>query len=120
MFFNSFLIENKKKIKVISIKPGVIATPLWEKSIKENTNSMEHCKGYEKEMEFIANNARKNEEKGLDVNKVVEIILKADKAKNPALTYTVGKDAFGARIFSKLPQKIINNLIKIGISLRMN
>ena len=41
---------------------------------KETHSRMVSC--YEKEMEFIANNARKNETKGLDVNKVVEIILK--------------------------------------------
>ena len=119
MFFNSFLIENKRNIKVVSIKPGVIVTPLWNKSIKENTDSMEFCEGYEKEMEFIANNARKNETKGLDVNKVVEIILKADKSKNPKLSYTVGKDALGAYFISKLPQRLINRLVKLGLKIRM-
>ena len=119
MFFNSFLIENKRNIKVVSIKPGVIVTPLWEKSIKENTELMEKCEGYEKEMTFISNNARKNETKGLDVNKVVEIILKADMAKNPRLSYTVGQDAFGAYLISKLPQKLINKLVKFGLKVRM-
>ena len=119
MFFNSFLIENKRNIKVISIKPGVIVTPLWNKSIKENTDSMEFCEGYEKEMKFIANNARKNETKGLDVNKVVEIIIKADKSKNPKLSYTVGKDALGAYLISKLPQRLINTLVKLGLKTRM-
>ena len=119
MFFNSFLIENKRNIKVISIKPGVIVTPLWNKSIKENTDSMEFCEGYEKEMEFIANNARKNETKGLDVNKVVEIILKADNSKNPRLSYTLGNDALGAYLVSKLPQKLINRLVKLGLRIRM-
>ncbi len=119
MFFNSFLIENKRNIKVISIKPGVIATPLWGKSIKENTESMENCSGYEKEMEFIASNARKNEEKGLCVDKVVDIILKADRIKNPRLSYTVGRDAFGASIISKLPQNIVNRLVKLGLKVRI-
>lgn len=119
MFFNSFLIENKHNIKVISIKPGVIVTPLWEKSIKENTDAMNFCVGYEKEMEFIANNARKNEEKGLAVEEVVKVILKADKAKNPRLSYTVGKDAFCASLVSKLPQKIVNKLVKFGLTIRM-
>lgn len=119
MFFNSMLIENKRNLKIISIKPGVISTPLWGKSVDENSKYIDNCSGYEKEMNFIMSNARKNEAKGLDVNKVVEIILKADKAKNPALTYTVGKDAFGARIFSKLPQNFINNLVKMGIRFRM-
>ena len=119
MFFNSFLIENKRNIKVISIKPGVIVTPLWEKSIKENTETMTNCERYEKEMQFIANNARKNEEKGLNVEKVVKIIMKADRLQNPRLSYTVGKDAFMAHLISKLPQKIINILVKYGLKLRM-
>lgn len=119
MFFNSFLIENKRNIKVVSIKPGVIVTPLWEKSIKENTAFMEHCNGYEKEMEFIANNARKNETKGLSVDKVVNVILKADKSKNPKLSYTVGKDAFCANLISKLPQYLVNKLVKFGLKIRI-
>ena len=80
---------------------------------------MHFCEGYEKEMEFIANNARKNEEKGLGVNEVVRVILKADRAKNPRLSYTVGPDAFGAYLISKLPQILINKLVKIGLKLRM-
>lgn len=119
MFFNSFIIENKRNIKVISIKPGVIVTPLWEKSIKENTEAMTNCEGYEKEMEFIASNARKNESKGLCVEEVVNVILKADKAKKPKLSYTVGSDAFCAKMISKLPQKLINKLVKLGLRVRM-
>ena len=119
IFFNSFAIENKKNISVVSIKPGVIATPLWGKSIIENSNSLQNCDGYENEMEFIANNARKNELKGLPVDAVIEKILLADRLENPKLSYTVGSDAFGAYIISKLPQKIINLLIKYGLKLRM-
>ena len=119
MFFNSFLIENKRNIQVISIKPGVIATPLWGKSIKENTASLVNCEGYEKEMEYVSANARKNEEKGLNVKKVVEVILKADASKTPKLSYTVGKDAFCAHLISKLPQCLINRLVKLGIKLRI-
>ena len=100
MFFNSFLIENKRNIKVVSIKPGVISTPLWNKSIKENEQLLEGCEGYEKEMLYIAANARKNETKGLNTQKVVDIILKADKAKKPKLSYTVGRDAFVAHLIS--------------------
>ncbi len=119
MFFNSLLIENKRNVKVVSIKPGVIVTPLWEKSIKENTNAMTNCEGYEKEMDFIASNARKNETKGLSANKVVETILKADSSNNPKLSYTVGNDAFIAHLISKLPQKWLNTLVKTGLKIRM-
>jgi len=119
MFFNSFVIENKRNIKVVSIKPGVIATPLWGKSIDENSKYLKDCEGYEKEMTFVMENAQKNETKGLSVEKVVETILKADKLKNPKLSYTVGKDAFVAQMISKLPQNIINSLVKFGLKTRM-
>ena len=119
MFFNSFAIENKRNIKVVSIKPGVIATPLWGKSIKENSRYMENCNGYEKEMEFIANNAKKNETKGVSTASVVKLILRIDRLKNPKLSYTVGKDAFIASLFSKLPQRIVNSFVKLGLKMRM-
>lgn len=120
MFFNSLLIENKRNIKVVSIKPGVICTPLWEKSVKENTECMADCKGYEKEMDFIANNARKNETKGLCTEKVVEKIIQIEKLKNPKLSYTIGNDAFFASLISKLPQNIVNSLVKFGLKVRMS
>lgn len=119
MLFNSFLIENKKNIKVVSVKPGVIATPLWDKSVKENTECLSNCSGYEKEMEFLANNAKKNECKGLSAEKVVDIILHADMLKEPKLSYTVGKDAFIASLIAKLPQSCINRLVKFGLKARM-
>ena len=69
-------------------------------------------------MAFLVKNAKKNEEKGLDVEKVVELILKVDNMKKPRLSYTVGSDAFWASIVTKLPQETINALIKLGIKLR--
>lgn len=119
MFFNSFLIENKKNIKVISIKLGVIVTPLWGKSIEENTKALKNCEGYEDEMNFIMKNAQKNETKGLSVDNVVKVIINADKAKTPKLSYTVGKDALFAHLISKLPQCVINKFVKLGLKLRM-
>ena len=119
MFFNSLLIENKKNIKVISIKPGVISTPLWEKSIKENSKYFEKYQEYLEEMQYVLKNAKKNETSGLSVEKVVDVILKADMAKNPKLSYTVGGDALVAKFISKLPQNIINRLIRLGIKFRI-
>lgn len=120
MFFNALLLENKKNIKVVSIKPGVIATPLWGKSVVENLKYINQCSGYEKEMQFLMTNAQKNGQKGLSVEKVVDVILKADRAKSPKLSYTVGRDAFMASLMAKLPQKFINSLIKLGLKVRIN
>lgn len=118
MFFNSLLLESKKDIKVVSIKPGVIATPLWGKSIEENSKYLKNCAGYETEMNFVIKNAQKNETKGLGVNKVVDTILKADRAKNPKLSYNVGIDSIVASYVSKLPQRFLNYIIKSSLQKR--
>lgn len=119
MFFNSLLIENKKNIKVVSIKPGVIATPLWGKSIDENSKYFDNYGDYSAEMKYVIANAQKNEKTGLPPEKVVEVILKADRKKNPKLSYTVGKDAFFASLLSKLPQGLINEIVKFGIKMKV-
>ena len=70
-------------------------------------------------MRFMVANAQRNEKKGLSVEKVVDVILKADRAKNPKLSYTVGKDAFFASIATKIPQSWQNALIKFGMKARI-
>lgn len=119
MFFNSLLIENKKNIKVVSIKPGVIATPLWGKSIDENSKYFDNYGDYSAEMKYVIANAQKNAKTGLPPQKVVDVIIKADNAKNPRLSYTVGKDALMASLISKLPQSWINKIVKLGIKLKI-
>ncbi len=119
MFFNTFLIENKRNIKVISIKPGIITTPLWEKSVNANIKYLGNCKDYQKEMELVIRSARKSETNGSKPQDVVNVILKADSAEKPRLSYTVGNDAFMAYIVSKLPQRIINFIIKTMLKSRL-
>ena len=112
ILFNSFMMENKRNIKVISIKPGVIATPLWSKSIKENTETIEKSDNYKKESEYLKNNALDNEKHGLNVDRVVRTVVKADRSKNPRPSYCVGLDAIAVSIISRLPQTILNFVIK--------
>ncbi len=119
MFFNSLLIENKKNLKIISVKPGVIATPLWGKSIEENLRYYDNYGDYSKEMKYVLLNAEKNKTRGLSAKDVVKVILKADRAKNPKLSYTVGLDAYVASLVARLPQNIINLIIKWGIKSRI-
>ncbi len=119
ILFNSMMLETKRNIKVISVKPGVIATPLWEKSISENTVSINNSTGFEKEMKFMVKNARRNQTKGLDVSKVVDLVVQIDNMKNPKTSYTIGLDAKAAEIISHLPQDWINAIIKFGLKRRM-
>ena len=119
ILFNTMLLETKRNIKIVSVKPGVIATPLWEKSIRLNNVSINDSAGFEKEMQYMIKNAEKNGEKGLDVSKVVKLIAEIDGMKNPKPSYTVGFDAKVAEIISKLPQSVLNHLIKYGLSVKI-
>lgn len=119
IFFNALSLENHKNIKVISIKPGVIATPIWEKSVNANLEYLENCKDYEKELEFVKTNALKNTKKGLPVSKVADLVLKIINKKNPKTSYTIGNDAKFAQILSYFPQDFVNRIIKLGMKYRM-
>lgn len=119
ILFNSFMNETKRDIKVISVKPGVIATPLWEKSLDLNKSSINNCNGFEKEMNFMVRNARKNQAQGLDVYKVVDLIAEINNMNNPKPSYTVGFDAKMAEIVSRLPQGLINKLVKYNLKRRI-
>ena len=116
ILFNSFMMENKRGIKVVSVKPGVIATPLWSKSIKENSQTIENSKDYKNESNYLKQNALENEVKGLSVNKVVQIVSKIDKMSNPKPSYCVGFDAELVSVVSKLPQCLLNKIIKFKVN----
>ena len=111
ILFNAMTLESG--LKVVSIKPGVIATPLWDKSIELNKSAIENCDGYDKEMKYMVENAHKNGQKGLNAQKVVDVILKADALDNPKPSYTVGRDAMFAELVTKLPFSLQNKLIKL-------
>ena len=115
ILFNIMQVEYGDKIKVISIKPGVIATPLWDKSVEGNKDTLLNDKKYEKAYNYLRNNGKN----GLNVKEVIKVLKKADRAKHPKTSYTVGKDAFVASFFSKLPQALINKILRIGIKLKI-
>lgn len=110
ILFNLFQLESG--IKVISLKLGAVATPIWSKSIKENQKALEQAKGYEKECEYLVQNAQKNEVKGMPVSKIVSAVLKIDCKANPKPSYTIGLDAKVSEIFAHLPQGAINYVVK--------
>lgn len=119
IFFNAFALENHKNIKVVSIKPGVISTPIWEKSVSSNSKYIDDCQGYENEMNYMKNHALQNKTKGLKVEKAAKFILKIERMKNPKTSYTLGFDAKMAQVLSILPQDILNKIIKLGMKLKI-
>lgn len=118
ILFNSMQIECGENIKVISIKPGVVQTPLWEKSIAGNSDSLNGNEKYQKESQMLTKNAKKNINKGLTAQEVADFIVKVEALPKPKPSYTIGADAKGAEILSHLPQSWINWIIKESIKQR--
>ena len=126
IFFNALMLECKNpELKVVSIKPGVIKTKIWEKSIDVNKRVMEglpekSVEKYRREFEYLVKNAEKNKDKGLEPEKVAELILKVLCLRNPKPSYTIGRDARAAEIFSKLPLCVTNFFTKYILKKRMD
>lgn len=126
IMINSLANEFKNKdINIVSIKPGCIITPFWNKSIDSNIpvfeQSSEKMKDkYTKEMEFMSENARKNNYRGTLPVEVAKTVYKAATSEKPKLSYTVGADAFATMLFAKLaPQAFINKTVRFFIKKRM-
>ncbi|MDR2192257.1 MAG: SDR family NAD(P)-dependent oxidoreductase [Endomicrobium sp.] len=115
ILFNLMQIEMSAKsaLKIVSVKPGVIATALWGKSMELNKKSIEKAKdGYAEAIEYLRESAYKNQTNGLNVEKVVDLIVKIDSCRRPKSSYTIGADAKVAAIFSMLPQRLVNFMVK--------
>ena len=126
MFFNSLTLECKMPgLKVVSIKPGVVSTPIWNKSVDESMKNLEHLceegkKKYAKEFDFLMENARKNTDKGLQPEEIANLVYHVLTTKNPKLSYNIGKDSVFARFMSYLPLELCNFLVKTGLEKRIN
>lgn len=110
ILFNLWGLESG--IKVISLKLGSVATPIWSKSIQENQKILNSSKGYDKETKYLVKNALKNETHGIPISFITEQIIKIDNKPNPKPSYTIGIDAKITEIFSHFPQGFINFVIK--------
>lgn len=117
ILFNCFGLETKKNIKVVSVKPGVIATPIWTKSLKENETTINNCeKDFKNEIDYMSKNARKNSSSGLSVDVVVDKISKIDKMSNPKPSYCIGLDSVATAVVSRLPQALLNKIIRFKLN----
>lgn len=120
ILFNCMAVECGNCVKVISIKPGVIKTPLWEKSIEGNKDAIGENEKYEKAHAALIKNAEKNAKKGLNPQKVADLVMKVDSLEKPKSSYTVGLDAKFAEFMSHLPQDWINSMVRIGLKQKLS
>lgn len=112
------------KIPVSIVEPGVIKTPIWEKSINlvEDTVAQmppEAEKYYGVVYKNLLERTLKRVERnGTPPEQVAKAILHALTSKNPKTRYLVGQDAhFLSKILTKLPDKIVDKFIckRVGL-----
>lgn len=117
IIFNSFALENKDRIEVVSIKPASIKTPIWNKSVKIAKETFSDVSDtikskYQNEILALEKNALQNNTKGINVREVTNTVLKVINSKNPKPSYNVGFTSSFAEFLSHLPLNFLNYLIK--------
>ncbi len=120
IIFNSFSLENKDNIKVISVKPASIKTPIWNKSVGKARETFSDISDvnkqkYGKVLLSLEKNALNNNTNGIEARKVTNTIIRIIKSNNPKTSYNVGFAACIADIFSKLPQGFVNEIVKLKL-----
>jgi NAD(P)-dependent dehydrogenase (short-subunit alcohol dehydrogenase family) len=110
-------------ISVSLVEPGVIFTPLWEKSLKA---SDDYLAGLPKEahdlygpmMRSMRAQSAKMAEAGIPAEKVARAIAHALTARRPKTRYLVGKDAkIGAFARKWLPDRLFDRIIRLQLGL---
>lgn len=118
ILLNSYSIENNTK--VVSIRPGAIATKFWETSIELNKNTFDKIsEKYKSQKEFLIENANKNSLHALNPIYVAKKIAQIVELKNPKPVYNIGLDAKITKLTRFLPQNIVNALIKFILNIRV-
>ena len=109
---------SKPEIKVVLIEPGVIKTPIWDKSIGkamslEKSYDLSRKKDYQYYIDKISEVTKEYSKTGAEVSEVSKQVHKALTSKNPSSRYRIGKDAKIYYLLSKiLPYRLRDKLIK--------
>lgn len=104
-------------IDVISIQPGAIATPIWEKSVAKADNLLEKFppevhKLYGDKMNTVRAGVLETGENGIPAKTVAKVVGRALTVKRPKTRYVVGWDAkLGALLVKLLPDRLRDWLI---------
>lgn len=118
ILLNAFSIEND--VKVVSVRPGAVATKFWETSIELNKNALENTKNFEKEKKFLIENANKNSLHALNPIYVSKKIAQIVDTQNPKAVYNIGLDAKLTKLTRFIPQEVVNFLVKTVLKIRVN
>ena len=118
ILLNLYSVESN--IKVVSIRPGAVATKFWENSIKINEESLNKSnQKFDEAKKFLVDNANKNSLKATNPIYVAKKIARIIELKNPKPIYNIGFDAKVAKLSRFLPQNVVNFIIKSVLKSRI-
>ncbi len=95
-------------IKTVLIEPGGIATPIWNKSKKQDKSFVD--KKYEKSLNIFIEKFIESGNSGMDVEKAAKHILKIINKKNPKGRYIVAENRFTTFLPLLIPRRILDKL----------
>jgi len=96
-------------VTAISIQPGPIKTPIWEKAmaLEGKYDQTE----YKEVLANMDNFIKKTEAGAISADRVAKVVFKAVSARRPKLTSLVMKGAFVARLISWVPHRWVDVLM---------
>ena len=119
ILLNLYSIESNKK--VVSIRPGAVATKFWDSSLELNKEVLNSSnKKFNLQKEFLVKNAERNSLHATNPIYAAKKIAEIVQLKNPKAVYNIGLDAKFAKITRFLPQDFVNNLIKTVLKMRIS
>ena len=109
-------------VRVISIEPGGIATPIWDKGLDDGRRIMagmseEAGRRYAELIPAVTRVAERLAREGLPPEAVAEVVGKAVTARRPRARYVVGRDAKVQAIAARLlPDAAMDALIRRALT----
>lgn len=113
-------------IAVSIIEPGVVTTPIWEKSIDQAEQIWECLPEQARNLYFptldaIRKTAKKSGQHGISAEIVAKAVARALAVKRPKARYVVGMDAQINILLTKImPERVLDKLIALHLGLPQN
>jgi NAD(P)-dependent dehydrogenase (short-subunit alcohol dehydrogenase family) len=109
-------------VKVVSIEPGAIATPIWDKGLEDAQRRLgamppEVPRRYAALIEGVRASAARMGREGLPPEAVADVVGRAVTARRPRARYVVGRDARVEAVLARLlPDRAFDALVRRALS----
>ncbi|MFF3091606.1 SDR family oxidoreductase [Streptomyces nojiriensis] len=106
-----------QRIPVVVVQPGAVLTPLWSKMSDTGNRALESASEPVQELYrdsflgFMEANETSARSSRTTVDDVARVVFRALVAKRPKTRYTIGRDATGSRVLSRLlPDRVLDRI----------